>query len=100
MRDYTFHPRALEEFKAEVIRYESLAKGLGEDFSESVFTAIDLACRFPEMGAPAGDGIRFLLTKRFPFLIYYELLRDLIFVWAVMYGTREPGYWRERRKGV
>jgi hypothetical protein len=52
------------------------------------------------MGAPAGDGVRFLLTKRFPFLIYYEPLRDLIFVWAVMYGTREPGYWRERREGV
>lgn len=98
MRDYTFHPSALEEFKAEVIRYQGLAPGLGADFSETVFAAIDLACQFPEMGAPSEDGVRFLLTKRFPFLIYYEPMRDLIFVWAVMYGTREPGYWRERRK--
>ena len=99
MRDYTFHPRALEEFKAEVVRYEGMAPGLGADFAEAVFAAVDLVCRFPEMGSPAGGGVRFILTKRFPFLIYYEPLRNLVFVWAVMYGTREPDYWRERRKG-
>jgi len=88
LADYTFHPRALEEFKAEVVRYENVAQGLGADFSETVFTAVDLACRFPEMGAQSGDGVRFLLTRRFPFLIYCEPLRDLVFVGAVMYGTQ------------
>ncbi len=97
MRDYTFHPQALEEFKAEVLRYEEIAPGLGRDFSEQVFTVIDLICRFPDAGAPVDEGVRFVLTKRFPFVIYYEPMRDMIFVWAVMYGTREPGYWRERR---
>jgi len=63
MKDYTFHPRALEEFKAEVMRYENATPGLGADFAESVFAAIDLACHFPEIGALSGDGVRFFLPR-------------------------------------
>jgi len=58
---------------------------------------IDLVCEFPDMGAPEGDGARSLIAKRFPFVIYYEVLRDVVFVWAVMHAAREPGYWRARR---
>ncbi len=97
MSDFTFHPEALAEFKAEVAYYENITPGLGADFSERVFTVIDLVCEFPDMGAPEGDGARSLIAKRFPFVIYYEVLRDVVFVWAVMHAAREPGYWRARR---
>ena len=97
MRDFTFHPEALVEFKAEVAYYEAITPGLGADFSERVFTIVDLARQFPAMGAPEGDGVRSLLTQRFPFVIYYEEVRATVFVWAVMHAAREPGYWHTRR---
>ncbi len=80
MRDFTFHPEALIEFKAEVAYDEAITRGLGADFSERVFTIIDLACQFPALGASEGDGVRSLLTPRFPFVIYYEELREAVFV--------------------
>lgn len=97
MTDFTFHPAALEELKAEVAYYEAITPGLGADFSERIFAAIDLACQFPDLGAPEGNGLRSLIAKRFPFIIYYEVLRDVVFVWAVMHAAREPGYWHTRR---
>ncbi len=38
------------------------------------------------------------MTKRFPFLIYYEVLEDKLWIWAVMHAAREPGYWKSRQQ--
>lgn len=95
--EFRFHPDALIELKAEVVYYEAARPGLGGDFADSVFKVIELACLFPDMGTPEGNGVRSLVTKRFPFVIFYEVYRDHVWIWAVMHGAREPGYWRTRR---
>ena len=97
MRDLAFHPAALAEFKAEVAYYEALEPGLGGAFASEVFRIIDLARLFPRMGTPEEGEVRSLITKRFPFVIYYELIGESLWIWAVMHAARAPGSWKKRQ---
>ena len=96
--EFVFHPEALAEFKAEVAFYEERQPGLGAAFAEETLRTIGLACLFPRIGTPEEAGVRSLVTKRFPFLIYYEAVGDKLWIWAVMHAAREPGYWRSRQR--
>ena len=98
MKSPVFHPAALAEFKAEVIYYDELEPGLGATFAAEVFRVIELARLFPGMGTPEAEGVRHLVLKRFPFLLYYELVNDRLWIWAVMHASREPGYWKSRQR--
>jgi len=95
--DFVFHPDALAEFKAEVAYYEGKQAGLGMAFAGEIFRIIELARLFPRIGTPEEAGVRSLVAKRFPFLIYYEIMDDKLWIWAVMHGARETGYWKSRR---
>ena len=95
--DFVFHPEALAEFKAEVAYYEGKQAGLGMAFTDEIFRSIELARLFPRIGTPEEAGVRSLVAKRFPFLIYYENMDDKLWIWAVMHGAREPGYWKSRQ---
>ena len=100
MRELAFHPEALAEFKGEVAYYEELEPGLGGAFADDVLRVVELARLFPGMGAPETGAVRSLVTKRFPFLIYYEVVNDCLWIWAVMHAAREPGYWKSRQPGL
>ena len=98
MKSHAFHPEARAEFRAEIRFYEAQRPGYGRRFNDEVIAVVRHACAFPESGSPAGEGVRKLVTARFPFVIFYELIHDRIVIWAVMHGARRPGYWRHRRK--
>lgn len=71
---------------------------LGAAFADETLRIIELACLFPRIGSPEEAGVRSLVTKRFPFLVYYESVRDKLWIWAVMRAAREPGYCKSRRR--
>jgi hypothetical protein len=95
--EYVFHLEALVEFKAEVAYYEDMQSGLGLAFADEVLRMVSLACLFPALGAPEESGVRSLVTKRFPFLIFYEVMDNKLWIWAVMHAARRPGYWKSRK---
>ncbi|MGD0059647.1 MAG: type II toxin-antitoxin system RelE/ParE family toxin [Verrucomicrobiia bacterium] len=95
--EFVFHPQALAEFKAEIVWYETKQDGLGAAFADDVLRTIDLLCLFPRIGSPEEAGVRTMMTKRFPFLIYYEVQEHKLWIWAVMHASREPGYWKSRQ---
>ncbi|MBM3861616.1 MAG: type II toxin-antitoxin system RelE/ParE family toxin [Verrucomicrobia bacterium] len=94
--ELAFHPEALTEFKAEIVYYEEKQPGLGVAFADEILRTIELARLFPRLGSPEEDNVRSLITKRFPFVIYYEVMQEKLWVWAVMHAAREPGYWKKR----
>lgn len=98
--DFVFHPEALIEFKAEVVYYEAKQSGLGAAFADEVLRVVSLVCLFPSLGTPEEAGVRSLIAKRFPFLIYYEVVEGRLWIWAVMHASREPGYWKRRVGGT
>ena len=96
MLGYEYHEAAEAEYH-EAIRYYSRKSGdLGLSFVTEVESAIERARQFPEAYGRAGPNLRHVITRRFPYAIVYEILEDRIFIWALMQGNREPGYWRER----
>jgi toxin ParE1/3/4 len=96
--EFAFHPDALAEFKAEIAYYEDRQVGLGVAFADEILRTVELFCLFPRIGSPEEAGVRSLVIKRFPFLIYYEVLENKLWIWAVMHAAREPGYWKSRQQ--
>ncbi len=97
--EFEFHPDALAEFKAETTYYEAIESGLGREFADEILRVIELARLFPNIGSPEEGNVRSLLAKRFPFLIYYEIMGTKLWIWAVMHAARERGYWKSRKQG-
>lgn len=54
--------------------YERQSPGLGKEFIRAVDAAFAFIERHPELLAPAHRHLRRVLTKRFPYAVYYETL--------------------------
>jgi len=75
--------------------YESLSKGLGDYFLDSLFSDIESLYLYAGIHASHFRYHR-LLSKRFPFAIYYRVLKDIIRVYAILDCRRNPAWIRDR----
>ena len=75
--------------------YESQLTGLGEYFLDCLFSDIDSLYFYAEAHA-SFFGYRRLLSKRFPFAIYYRVEKDVVRVYAVLDCRRNPSWIRKR----
>jgi hypothetical protein len=75
--------------------YESLSKGLGDYFLDSLFSDIESLYLYAGIHA-SHFGYHRLLSKRFPFAIYYRVLKDIIRVYAILDCRRNPAWIRDR----
>ncbi|NLX24721.1 MAG: type II toxin-antitoxin system RelE/ParE family toxin [Lentisphaerae bacterium] len=75
--------------------YENQTSGLGDYFLDSVFADIDSLKLFS-----GAHEIRFgyhrLLTRRFPFSVFYRVNAEVIEVWAVLDCRKKPENIRDR----
>lgn len=78
--------------------YELRADGLGAYFLDSLYSDIDSLILFAGVHRVRVAGFHCLLSKRFPFAIYYEVESDLISVFAVMDCRQDPLKIEERLK--
>jgi plasmid stabilization system protein ParE len=90
---YEFHPDAEQELYEAALRYESEVSELGIRFVDEVERAIRLLLEHPELGAWLDDQLRHFVLRRFPFSVVYAVELDVVYVFAVAHGSREPGYW-------
>lgn len=75
--------------------YERQSKGLGDYFLDSLFSDIESLYLYAGIhGRHFGD--HRLLSKRFPFAIYYHIEIDIIQVYAVLDCRRNPAWIRNR----
>ena len=77
--------------------YEVRSTGLGHEFLRAVRVAFAAIERAPERFPVAVDDIRKVVLRRFPYIVYYVVLRRGISVIAVMHGRRHPRRWQSRR---
>ena len=87
--------QAREDLKLGFQFYEEQAPGLGKYFLECLFTDIDSLSRFAGIHETV-DGFQRLLSKRFPFAIYYTVVGDHVKVSAILDCRRDPS-WIKRR---
>lgn len=97
MKPVIIHSEATEELEGAISYYEDQKVGLGLDFLAEVEQALSKIQQTPNLGAAYKATLRRYIIQRFPFLIFYAELEELIWVVAIAHGKRRPGYWRRRQ---
>ena len=96
-RQVEFHPEAAAEaeepWRGTANRSVRAASEFLGELDRAVAAILQYPGRWPEMRA----GIRRYPLKRFPFVVYREVL-SLIQVLAIAHGRRRPGYWEGREQ--
>jgi plasmid stabilization system protein ParE len=75
--------------------YESQADGLGTYFLDTLYSDIDSLAYFAGMHRIV-LGYHRLLSKRFPFAVYYRVVNDAVLVSAVLDCRRNPSWVRAK----
>ena len=78
-------------------RFETQRAGLGRELVAEVERTLAKIENNPQSGAPYVAEFRFLMTRRFPYIVYFVETADWIWIPAVAHAKRRPGYWRRRR---
>ena len=75
--------------------YESQADGLGAYFLDTLYSDIGSLAYFAGMHRVV-LGYHRLLSKRFPFAVYYRVVDDVVLVSAILDCRRNPSWIREK----
>ena len=94
-------PEAIAEITAAGQWYERQRSGLGVEFSEAVWQEIEGLGTFPNAGSPV-HGVddtrvaRQVRLRRYPYLVVYAVVDEVVQVVAVAHERQLPGYWVDR----
>ena len=90
-----FHPRIETDVREAVTYYNGRSAGLGERFKRTFYATVDDVLFLPAKNAvKLDDEIRTRLNLPFPYLIFYVVERDVVFILTLQYAGRRPAYLR------
>ncbi len=93
-----FHRLAAREYRQARVWYRRRSPAAAERFRDEVNRTVKRISDAPMEGGIFRGTIRWRRTRRFPYLLFYELVdSSLIRVYAVAHGRRRLGYWMRRR---
>jgi toxin ParE1/3/4 len=78
--------------------YEARKIGLGEEFLLSTELAFDDIRRNPEYFEEKYPNVRRYNLRRFPYSVYYRILKKQVAILAVYHQSRNPRRWQKRRR--
>jgi len=89
------HEQAAADLIDGVMFYERQGSGLGDYFLDSIYSDIESLRLFAGIHRKV-FGYHLMLSKVFPFSIYYKVTGDIVRVWRVLDCRRDPR-WIERQ---
>lgn len=89
-------PEARDDLTATHDYYETQQSGLGADFQDEADATVGRVVANPLAYAASRGGVRKALLHRFPYVIIYRVLGQIIEVLAVIHASRHPRSWRSR----
>ncbi len=92
----TILPSAIQDLEDGFSFYEKQNQGLGSFFMDSLFSDIDSLLVYAGIHEVCFGGFYRMLSKRFPFAIYYLIEDAKIIVYAVLDCRRNPAWIRDR----
>ena len=97
-RRLIIRPEAEEDLTDVATWYDSHEPGLGLEFLSEAHSAIARALRRPEFFARVrlNPTVRRVLTRRFPYRVFFIVRPDAIIVFAVLHAARHDRVWRHR----
>jgi plasmid stabilization system protein ParE len=99
-RELIIRPEAEADTHQAFRWYDEQLPGLGREFLAEVERAIEAIRANPEANRKLHREFRRVLTRRFPYGVFYALDRDRIMVFAILHTARDPRLWRRRAKGA
>ncbi len=99
MRRFTIEilPEAEAEFREAFLWYFDRSPVFAEALRTEVLTKIEALRDDADSWPKDEDGIRYrILSKRFKYTIFYDLVGTLVTVLAIAPQLRQPGYWKDR----
>ena len=95
-----FHPHIEADVCEAMTRYEDLAPVLGGRFKRTFYATVDDMLFLPEKNSVKVDvEIRTRLMRPFPYLIFYVVEDDVVFLLTVQYAGRKPAFPRAVARG-
>ncbi|MGH2414469.1 MAG: type II toxin-antitoxin system RelE/ParE family toxin [Microcystaceae cyanobacterium] len=88
--------RAEEDIDAAVQWYAKQQLELALEFIDAVDAAFESIAQFPQAYREVAPGIRRVLTRKFPFCIYYAVGDERLTVFAFLHASRRPETWQQR----
>jgi plasmid stabilization system protein ParE len=95
-RPVTFSAAAQTEFVEAAAWYEAQRPGLGAEFIAQVEHCLRRIAQPPARYPVVHNGVRRVMTTRFPYSIYFDPQGERIVVLAVFHGRRDPATWQRR----
>ena len=93
-------PEAVNDIRQAARWYETELTGLGIDFTEVVYAAVDSladnALLYHIRARCRRREVRWLLTTRFPYRVIYYIEGDSVHIFAVLHAKRSDRAWKER----
>ncbi len=89
-------PRAEEDIDTASQWYAKENTELALEFLDAIDAAVEFITQFPQAYPEVAPGIRRVLTKKFPFCIYYKVGNNRLTIVALLHIRRKPDIWRER----
>ena len=92
-----FHRLAVAEARAASRWYARRSAAAATRFRMAVNDVTNRMSTAPDQGSPFGWRYRWMAVRRFPYVLYYEILDPYrVRVYAVAHTSRRPGYWLRR----
>jgi toxin ParE1/3/4 len=97
MKTVIIHEDAEQELKEAVQYYEARSQGLGAAFEETIYQAVQRIRENPtQYPFYKKLRVRKYSVERFPYVIFYGVFEDVIWIVAMAHGRRKPEYWTQR----
>ena len=94
-----YHPLAAREARSAFGRYARQNPHAAQRFQAALNQVEQRIAAAPDQGAPYRGRFRWMQLRRFPYLLYYEILDPTqVIVYAVAHAHRRPGYWLRRTR--
>lgn len=94
-RRLVFHPEIEADVRNVSDWYETRLAGLGSRFREEFFSAAAYIQAWPLNRPIRFDSIRAAKLERFPYLVFFAVEPEAIWVLALQFAGRDPAWLRE-----
>ena len=95
--DVVFHELAAKEYRSARRWYRKRSPTTAERFRMAMEEVVRQIADAPEQGVAFRKRYRWLRTRRFPYVVFYEVTADRVAtIYAVAHGRRRLGYWVRR----
>ncbi len=98
-READYHPQQSQgELEESIAYYEQQKTGLGRALQSAIEKAIGRIQQNPQIGAPyKTTEFRHYVVQRFPYVVFYVALEEVLWIVAIAHGKRRPDYWKRRK---